>query len=130
MTLWVIARSPLILGGNLTELDPFSRSLIVNRDILALNQRSGASRPAQPYGLGLDNLRIWLSTPKESSRPDTIALFNVGDQPLHLDQPWVNLGLTGDSYAARDLWTGLRTNAAKRADVIIPAHGVLVLRLR
>jgi alpha-galactosidase len=37
-TLWSIARSPLILGANLTRLDDFTRSLITNQSILFMNQ--------------------------------------------------------------------------------------------
>lgn len=37
-TLWEIARSPLMLGANLTMLDPFTRSLVTNSRIIAINQ--------------------------------------------------------------------------------------------
>ena len=44
-TLWAIARSPLILGANLTKLDDFTRSLITNQSILFMNQSVTYSHP-------------------------------------------------------------------------------------
>ena len=40
MTLWSIARSPLIFGGDMTKLDGFTLSLLTNADVIAVNQRS------------------------------------------------------------------------------------------
>ena len=37
-TPWTIARLPLILGTNLTKLDDFTRSLITNKGVIAVNQ--------------------------------------------------------------------------------------------
>ena len=39
MTLWSIARSPLIMGGDLTRLDDFTRSLLTNDEVVAVDQR-------------------------------------------------------------------------------------------
>jgi len=40
MTLWAIARSPLMFGGDLTKLDAWTASLLTNREVLAVNQAS------------------------------------------------------------------------------------------
>ena len=41
MTAWCIARSPLILGGNLPKNDEFELSLLTNDEVIAVNQKSG-----------------------------------------------------------------------------------------
>jgi alpha-galactosidase len=38
MTLWAIARSPLIMGGDLRHLDAPTLALLTNREVLAVNQ--------------------------------------------------------------------------------------------
>ncbi len=38
LTLWSIARSPLILGANLTLLDAPTLALLTNREVLAIDQ--------------------------------------------------------------------------------------------
>ncbi len=40
LTLWCIARSPLILGADLTKLDPATLALITNDEVLAVDQAS------------------------------------------------------------------------------------------
>ncbi len=44
MTLWAIARSPLIMGGHLPKNDAFTLSLLTNDEVLAVNQRSANNR--------------------------------------------------------------------------------------
>ena len=44
-SLWAIARSPLILGANLTRLDDYTRCLITNQAILFMDQYATYSHP-------------------------------------------------------------------------------------
>jgi hypothetical protein len=57
MTLWSIARSPLIMGGDLRKLDDFTLSLLTNDDVLAVNQHSTANRPL----FNRDGLVAWIA---------------------------------------------------------------------
>ena len=45
MTLWSIARSPLIMGGDLRHLDAPTLALLTNPEILAVNQASTGNQP-------------------------------------------------------------------------------------
>ena len=78
MTLWSIARSPLILGADLTKLDDWTRSLITNDEVLAVNQHS-----ANNHQLFRDREgRIaWIADVPEQ-KEKYLALFNTRD-------PWV-----------------------------------------
>ncbi len=44
MTLWCIARSPLMFGGDLTRLDAWTLSLLTHREVLTVNQCSTGNR--------------------------------------------------------------------------------------
>jgi alpha-galactosidase len=61
LTLWAIARSPLILGANLTKLDEFTKSLMNNQSILFMNQNVTYSHPVDltSLGAGFENARVW-----------------------------------------------------------------------
>ncbi len=37
MTLWSICRSPLIYGGDLPQMDPFTLSLLTNDEVIAVD---------------------------------------------------------------------------------------------
>jgi len=48
-TLWAISRSPLIMGGNLTKMDDFTRGLMTSRRIIEMDQLFNAmTRTIQP----------------------------------------------------------------------------------
>ncbi len=44
LTLWAIGRSPLIFGGDMTQLDLFTREMLTNPEMLKVNQESTNNR--------------------------------------------------------------------------------------
>jgi hypothetical protein len=99
MTLWSIARSPLIMGGDLRHLDPATLALLTNREVLAVNQ---ASRDNQPAAL-IEEVRTWTAR-AEQGETRYLAMFNISDKAdtkqVHFDLS--RLGLK--SVKVRDLW--------------------------
>lgn len=84
MTLWSIARSPLIFGGDLTRLDSLTTALLTNPEVLAVNQQSTNNRQLSRE----DDLIVWTADVPDS--PDRyVALFNAqsNDSPFDLSQP-------------------------------------------
>ncbi len=80
MTLWCIARSPLILGADMTKLDEFTLSLLTNPEVLAVNQASTANRQLSREA----DLIIWTAEVPES--PDRyVAFFNAQGTSLPYD---------------------------------------------
>jgi hypothetical protein len=128
-TLWAIARSPLILGGNLTEMGAPLRALLTNADVIALNQEKRTSRPLDPPpGLG-GEARLWLSGPNGGAA-DTLAIFNLSDTPLRMDARWPALGLADGRVVACDLWSRSELPSADNAALNVAPHDVVLLRVR
>jgi alpha-galactosidase len=128
-TLWAIARSPLILGTNLTEMDAPLRALLTNEDVIALDQEDRTGRPlGPPPGLG-GEARLWLSGPKGGGA-DTLAIFNLSDAPLRIDASWQALGLAEGRVAACDLWSLSELPPADRAALTVAPHDVALLRVK
>ena len=76
MSLWCIARSPLMIGGDLTKLDDFTASLLSNDEVLAVNRSSANNR--QLFRTS-DGLVAWVAdVPGTSDR--YLAVFNARDQ--------------------------------------------------
>ena len=101
MTLWSIFRSPLIFGGDLPSLDPFTRSLMTNPDVIAVNQHSTGNKVAYKQG----NISVWTAS-AEQSRNKYIAVFNLGDSPAAIDLDWRQIGIGTIPEKVCDLWTG------------------------
>jgi hypothetical protein len=129
-TLWAISRSPLIMGGNLTKLDEFTRSLMVNRELLAVNQKATDSHELTNRPPGLLAVRVWLaSMESHTNSPDICALFNPDDVAATVHFTWDDLGLRARKQAT-DLFTGSKVAAWKPVTLTIPAHGSRIYRVQ
>jgi len=129
-TLWAIARSPLILGANLTKLDDFTRSLITNKDVIAVNQTAWASQPVTNLPSGFDHIRVWKAQAGPKSKPVTyVAIFNLDDQPATVHASWKEVGLHGDAHASQELWSGASNASSDGLDITLPAHGCAIYRV-
>lgn len=128
LSLHAIARSPLILGANLTRLDDATRALITQRDVIAINQASHDNHPITPLPRGFEHARVWIASGNDGER--YLAVFNLDDKPVTLQASWSELGLASARYAGRELWSGRPQNAADRIAVDLPAHGCALFALR
>jgi alpha-galactosidase len=78
MTLWCIARSPLLYGGDLTRMDEFTLSLLCNPEVMAVNQASENNQLL----FNREGLIAWSARP-EGAADRYVALFNARDrQPV------------------------------------------------
>ena len=128
-TLWSIARSPLILGGNLTGYDETTRGIVTNAAVIALDQQARVSHPVTDLPAALKDARVWVSA-RRGQAVDTVAVFNIGDSPLTLDASWHDLGGGDGAIAACALWRGVALPASARVTARIAPHDVALLRLR
>jgi len=125
ITLWCIARSPLMFGGDLPSIDPATLALITNQEVLAANQKGTDSHQLFSHGDGI----TWVS-----SAPDGVskylAIFNVGDTgegEIHVN--WSDLGLP-PSCALRDLWARKDVGKVRDGETFkVPPHGAAFYKL-
>jgi hypothetical protein len=129
MTLWSIARSPLILGANLPRNDEATLALLTNDEVIAVNQRSTNNKQVSSQ----DNHIVWVAD-VPNSKDKYLAIFNATPapaprggrrggrgadpnaaaaaratanpaetQPAEISVALADLGLSGQ-VAVRDLW--------------------------
>jgi len=132
MTLWSIFRSPLIMGGDLTKMDAFTKSLLTNPEVIAVNQNSTGNRQL----FRRDGFVAWIAdVPGSTDR--YLAVFNTRDKPADTNFPMVlkveaklaEAGFTG-ACKIRDLWR--KEDIGERTGVFapeIPWHGAGLYRL-
>jgi hypothetical protein len=100
MSLWSIARSPLMFGGNLPDNDDFTLALMTNDEVLTVNQKASVSKQLFSNG----NQVAWMAEVPGSSAK-YVAVFNIGDtgdEQVRIN--WSDLGLPA-KCAVRDIWT-------------------------
>jgi hypothetical protein len=126
MSLWSIARSPLMHGGDMTQTDDFTLSLLTNDEVLAVNQHSSNNR--QLFRTD-DGLVAW-SADIPNSASKYLAVFNTRDgPPAAIPVKLADTGLSG-KVKVRDLWRkqdiGVFENGFSSE---APAHGARLFRL-
>jgi hypothetical protein len=128
MTLWSIARSPLILGADLTKLDGFTLSLITNPEVIAVDQASSYNREL----FHRDGFYGWTA---EAPGADVtyLALFNVRDVPggpgAAVPVRLSELGIYG-AVRIRDLWwRGELGEFSGAFSPVIAQHGAGLYRI-
>lgn len=123
MTLWSIARSPLIMGGDLRYLDAPTKALLTNPEVIEVNQASTGNRPH----FVTDGVRIWSA--RAGNGDHYLALFNTGDESRRVGIELPILGVHAP-VAVRDLWKRAADGTASgRIEREIPAHGSALYRL-
>jgi hypothetical protein len=125
MTLWSIARSPLIFGGDLPQTDEFTLSLLSNDEVIAVDQHGTNGRQLWRK----DGLIAWISDAPDGAK--YVALFNTRSSGGAAD---VSVTLSeigiGSRATARDLWDradqGPIENELKAS---VPTHGARLFRV-
>jgi hypothetical protein len=124
MSLWCIFRSPLMLGCDLTRLDPETLALVTNAEALRCDQHSVGNDEVASGG----DFSIWRAEDPESGDVYA-ALFNLGEQGRTLEIELARLGAAAGCTAI-DIWSGAREAVVgTHLRVEVEPHGVKFARL-
>ena len=124
MTLWSIFRSPLMMGGDLPTLDPFTLSLLTNQEVLAVDQYSSGNHLLFTRGHQI----AWVADAPRT-RQKYVALFNLGHSPEEVTVSWRQLGMAG-KLPVRDLWKKENLGTFdKQFSAQIAGHGAGLYRI-
>jgi len=130
LTLLAIARSPLILGANLTRLDGETRALLTNKEVIAINQATHDNHPVDNLPAGFEKVRVWVASGTQRQPSQRfLAVFNLDDHATSVEATWGQLGLGSGNLVARDVWEGRRVADSDRLKVVLPAHGCVLYAL-
>jgi hypothetical protein len=124
MTLWCIARSPLMYGGDLTKIRTFELQMLQNKAVMQVNQNSANNRQLFRDG---DHVAWIAGVP--GSNDKYVAVFNLGESSDFIRVVLDDLGLTGECNVI-DLWSGTdlgKVEKAFRPEVF--AHGARLFRV-
>jgi hypothetical protein len=126
LSLWALASAPLILGVDLTHLDPPDLKYLKNTAVLAVDQDSIAAKRV----LNTGDRQVFAKM--EPNGDAVVGLFNIGGkaEKVSIQASAVGLPENERGYSAQNLWTGKRENTGGTISAIVPAHGVALYRVR
>jgi alpha-galactosidase len=125
MSLWSILAAPLIAGNDLTTMSDTTLSILLNREVIAVDQDK----------LGIQGDRVHATGPYEvwmkplSGGAKAVALFNRNEYPYAMTVQLSDVGFDG-AVQARDLWLHKDIGPLNGSfTTTVPGHGVVMLRL-
>ena len=125
LSLWCIAHSPLIMGGDLLTSPRWVISLLQNKEVIEVDQHSSDNHQV----FRNDDEAIWMA---KGAKPGVIyiALFNLEDKQQTIEFKFDSVpGLKG-YYKVRNLWSkkdlGVRMKSISAA---LGAHGAGLFKL-
>lgn len=125
MSLFSLIPSPLMLGMSLPDLDPWTLSLLTNKEVIDINQ-DPLGQPGKRVSQN-QSCEVWAKPLGDGSI--AVGLFNRGDSEAVVTAEWRDLGLNG-KQKVRDLWQkkdlGIMEN---RFQQTVPKHGAVLLKL-
>ncbi|ADW71106.1 glycoside hydrolase family 27 protein [Granulicella tundricola] len=128
MSLWSMLAAPLIAGNDLRSMSPETSSILLNKEVIAIDQDK-AAKPVQALSTKGKVETIW--RPMEDGSI-IVGIYNRGDAATPANLPWSSLpaGYATKHVSVRDLWKHEAVPANGPAyTASIPPHGVALLRI-
>jgi hypothetical protein len=100
-TLLVMARSPLLFGGDVPQLDDFTLGILTNPEVLHVHAVGRNNRPLWIWDL--ENRRVAWKADDASGACAYLAVFNLADEPAEVKIDLAAHGF-GEKAMARNLW--------------------------
>jgi len=136
-SIWCMLAAPLIAGNDMRKMDENTRSILTNKEVIALNQ--------DPLGIEAfkysdkDSLGVWFKPLSNDNW--AVCFLNRSDRPKQIEFNWQTEMVTDDlskkqldakttTYKLRDLWLKKDMGDTKKTlKSTLGIHDVLVLKL-
>jgi alpha-galactosidase len=121
MSLWAMLAAPLLAGNDLSQMSPQTKSILLNKDVIAIDQdalgkqgnRLSAEGPFEVWSKPLQNGDI------------AVGLFNRGHDAEQMSLPLEQLGLT-PSCKVHNIWNPSDNG---HGPWMVSEHGAVLLRI-
>ena len=124
MTFFCILRSPLMFGGDLPSMDPFTESLLTNPEVLRMHREGTDVRQ-----VFRDERKLAVTSRNARTGETYLALFNIGEVGAELHVDLAGLGL-GGRCKLTDLWTGSVSRSEPGAvSVVLAPHACVLYKI-
>jgi alpha-galactosidase len=125
VSLWCLLSAPLLIGCDMTQLDPFTLNLLENDEVLAVDQDPLGKQALTVSKNG--ETRVYAKDMADGSK--VVGLFNLGEIETQVHANWPDLGLQG-KWRVRDLWRQKDLGEFKDTfSATVPRHGVVLIKI-
>ena len=125
ITLWCLLAAPLLIGCDMSQMDPFTIDLLSNDEVLDVDQDplgKAATRKAQE-----GSTEVWTRPLADGTM--AVGLFNRGRYTAKVTAKWTDLGLSGQQ-SVRDLWRRTDVGTFEHSYTHeVRAHGAALVKI-
>jgi alpha-galactosidase len=125
-SLWSLLAAPLLAGNDLRSMDDVTKSILLNKEVIAVDQ----DPEAKPVKKISEQGPLVIAARPLQNNSWAVGFFNRGDAPAKMAVAWSDLGLRG-KLKVRDLWA--HRDLGKVADQFtaeVPTHGVVLITVK
>ena len=125
ITLWSLLAAPLLIGCDMSDMDSFTKRLLMNDEVLDVDQ--------DPLGKQGDRIdvqgggQVWARPLSDGTI--AVGLLNFGNQKVKVTADFAKLGVAG-KQPVRDLWR--QKNLGRFSGLFsaeIPVHGAVMVKI-
>jgi alpha-galactosidase len=127
-SLWAMMAAPLIAGNDIANMDETTRSILLNKEVIAVDQDRLGIQGRRVSKTG--DQEVWVKPLSGGAR--AVLLFNRGDDPVAFGFTWEQLGYPANLRAkVRDLWAYRDVGTRSRFHTaLVEPHGVVMLKVQ
>jgi len=128
MSLWSMLAAPLIAGNDLRSMSDETKSILMNKEVIAIDQ-DPAAMPVKSLSV---NGQMETLTRTLADGSLIVGVFNHGDTAMPAALRWSSLpaDYSGKKLAVRDLWKHESVDmSGEQFNESVAAHGVRLLRI-
>jgi alpha-galactosidase len=126
VSMWCLLSAPLLIGCDMTKLDPFTLAILTNDEVLDIDQ-DPLGQPAGRVSQDKNGGEVWARELFDGTH--AVGLLNTGPDEQVLTVHWSDIGLSG-KQPVRDLWLHEDEGFFDGSySVIVPSHGIALLKI-
>jgi len=126
LSLWSVLSSPLLIGCDLNQLDPFTMNLLINDEVLEVNQDPLGKQAVLVRRT--NDFEIWAKELEDGSK--AVGLFNKTEKPVNVPVEMKDMACEG-VYNIRDCWRQSDLGSVRgHFEMKVLPHGARLINLR
>ncbi len=130
MSLWALLRAPLLAGNDLRTMTDETKSILMNKEVIAIDQDPAALPVVRTSPQGSSEILVR----PLANEAVVVGLFNRGASPASISFRWDGLNLKpnlgGKTLIARDLWKHDAVPVqGSNYTATVPSHGVVMIKV-
>lgn len=117
-SLWALLNAPLIAGNDLRSMSAATKTILTNTDVIGVDQDWGGVQGSRVSGSG--GLEVYKKP--MSTGGVAVVLLNRTSSTATISTTTSALGLSGSSFAVRDLWAHANSTSTGSLSASVPGH--------